>query len=138
MRRKLVVPLGIVAMILSTSLFAGPREDLLAQYATAAKADAPTFSGFSAARGKTLYAQKFSGGKPDTPSCTACHGENPRGAGRTLTGKDIEAVAVSVTPKRYTDPAKVEKWFKRNCTEVLGRECTPQEKGDWLTFVIGQ
>jgi hypothetical protein len=58
--------------------------------------------------------------------------------GRALTGKTIEPVAVSVTPTRYTDPAKVEKWFKRNCTEVLGRECTPQEKGDWLTFVIGQ
>ena len=137
MRRKLVVPLGIVAMILSTSLFAGPREDLLAQYATAAKADAPTFSGFSAARGKTLYTQKFAGGKPDTPACTACHGENPRGAGRTLTGKDIEAVAVSVTPKRYTDAAKVEKWFKRNCNEVLGRACTAQEKGDWLTYMLG-
>lgn len=136
MRRKLVVPLGVAAMILSTSLFAGPREDLLAQYATAARTDAPTFSGFSSARGKTLYTQKFSGGKPDTPACTACHGENPRGAGRTLTGKDIEAVAVSVTPKRYTDAAKVEKWFKRNCNEVLGRACTAQEKGDWLTYML--
>ena len=138
MYRKPAVPLGVAAMILSTSLFAGPNEELLAQYATAARADAPTFSGFSAARGKTLHAQKFSGGKPDTPSCTACHGENPRGAGRTLTGKDIEAVAVSVTPKRYTDPAKVEKWFKRNCNEVLGRACTAQEKGDWITYMASQ
>jgi mono/diheme cytochrome c family protein len=138
MYRKPAVPLGVAAMILSTSLFAGPNEELLAQYATAARADAPTFSGFSAARGKTLHAQKFSGGKPDTPSCTACHGENPRGAGRTLTGKDIEAVAVSVTPKRYTDVAKVEKWFKRNCNEVLGRECNAQEKGDWLSFMLAQ
>ena len=136
MRQKLAVPLGIVAAILSTSLFAGPREDLLAQYATAAKAATPTFSGFSAARGKTLYSQKFSGGKPDTPACTSCHGVNPRGAGRTLTGKDIEAVAASATPKRYTDPAKVEKWFKRNCNEVLGRACTVQEKGDWLSYML--
>ena len=125
-------------MILSTAAFAGPREDLLAQYATAAKAATPAFSGFSAARGKTLHTQKFTGGKPDTPACTACHGKDPRGAGRTLTGKAIEAVAVSVTPTRYTDPAKVEKWFKRNCNEVLGRECTPQEKGDWLSYMLGQ
>ena len=61
---------------------------------------------------------------------------NPRGAGRTLTGKDIEAVAASATPKRYTDPAKVEKWFKRNCNEVLGRACTVQEKGDWLSYML--
>ena len=84
MRRKLAVPLCIVATILSTSLFAGPREDLLAQYATAAKTETPTFSGFSAARGKTLHTHKFAGGKPDTPACTACHGENPRGAGKFM------------------------------------------------------
>lgn len=138
MRRKLAIPLCIVATILSTSLFAGPREDLLAQYATAAKTETPTFSGFSAARGKTLHTHKFAGGKPDTPACTSCHGDNPRGAGRTLTGKDIEAVAASVTPKRYTDRAKVEKWFKRNCKEVLGRECTVQEKGDWLSYMLSQ
>jgi hypothetical protein len=47
-------------------------------------------------------------------------------------------VAVSSTPSRYTDPAKVEKWFKRNCTEVMGRECSAQEKGDWLSFVVSQ
>jgi mono/diheme cytochrome c family protein len=133
MKNMVVVTSGIVAMILSTATLAGPREDLLTQYAAAAKT-----TSFSAARGQTLHTQNFSGGKPDTPSCTTCHGKDTQGAGRALTGKTIEPVAVSVTPTRYTDPAKVEKWFKRNCTEVLGRECTPQEKGDWLTFVIGQ
>ncbi len=133
MKHMLVVTSGIVAMVLSTTTLAGSREDLLAQYAAAAKT-----TGFSAARGQTLHTQNFSGGKPDTPSCTTCHGKDTRGAGRALTGKTIEPVAVSVTPTRYTDPAKVEKWFKRNCTEVLGRECTPQEKGDWLTFVMSQ
>ena len=93
---------------------------------------------FSAERGKTLHTQAFTGGKPDTPACTACHGKDVRGTGRTPTGKTIEAMAASVTPARYTDPAKVEKWFKRNCTEVLGRACTAQEKGDWLTFMLGQ
>jgi len=129
----LVVTPGMVAMILGAAALAGPREDLLAQYAAAAKT-----TGFSAARGQVLHTQNFSGGKPDTPSCTTCHGKDTRGAGRAPTGKAIEPVAVSVTPTRYTDPAKVEKWFKRNCIEVMGRECTPQEKGDWLAFVIGQ
>lgn len=133
MKNMLVVIPGIVAMILSGGTLAGPREDLLAQYEAAART-----TSFSAARGQTLHTQSFSGGKPDTPSCTTCHGKDTRGAGQTLAGKTIEPVAVSVTPTRYTDPAKVEKWFKRNCTEVLGRECTPHEKGDWLTFVIGQ
>lgn len=117
----------------ATSASAGTREDLLAQYAAAAKS-----SGFSAARGQTLHTQNFAGGKPDTPACTSCHGKDVRAGGRTPGGKAIDAVAVSVTPTRYTDPAKVEKWFKRNCNEVLGRECTPQEKGDWLAYVISQ
>jgi len=36
---------------------------------------------------------------------------------------------------RFTDPSKVEKWFKHNCGDVLGRACTAQEKGDVLAFL---
>jgi hypothetical protein len=137
---KLNIPaiLACVAIVLSSASQAGVREDQLAQYASAAKAANPAFAGFSVERGKTLHTQTFTGGKPDTPACTSCHGKDTRGAGQTSTGKAIEAMAVSVTPTRYNDPAKVEKWFKRNCTEVLGRVCTEQEKGDWLTFMLGQ
>ncbi len=125
-------------ILLAGASQAGVREDQLAQYASAAKAENPGFAGFSAERGKTLHTQTFTGGKPDTTACTSCHGKDPRGTGRAPSGKTIEAMAASVTTARYTDPAKVEKWFKRNCTEVLGRVCTPQEKGDWLTFMLGQ
>jgi hypothetical protein len=114
---------------------AGPREDLLAQYAAAAKLASPAFTTFSAARGEALHRQQFTGGKPGTPSCTSCHASDPRSAGRSPVGKAIEPMAVSVTPARYSDPAKVEKWFKRNCTEVIGRDCSAQEKGDWLTYM---
>ena len=127
-----------LALTLSATASAGPREDQLARYASAAKAANPTFAGFSAERGKTLHTQTFTGGKPDTPSCTSCHGKDPRASGRTLAGKAIDPVAVSAAPARYTDPAKVEKWFKRNCNEVLGRECNVQEKGDWLSFMLAQ
>jgi cytochrome c peroxidase len=117
---------------------AAPLNEQLASYAAAAKSADPAFAGFSAARGKTLHTKAFALGKPDTPACTSCHGLDPRGAGKTPTGKVIEPVALSAAPGRYADPAKVEKWFKRNCNEVLGRVCTPLEKGDWLTFVSGQ
>lgn len=128
----------VFASLCSFAASAAPLEDQLARYATAAKTADPAFAGFSAARGKTLHTKAFALGKPDTPACTSCHGLDPRGAGKTPTGKVIEPVARSVSPGRYADPAKVEKWFKRNCNEVLGRECTPLEKGDWLTFVSGQ
>lgn len=136
------LPLSLLAAVLASSLshtsFAAPRNDLLAQYASAAKAADPAFAGFSAVRGKTLYLQTFTGGKPDTPSCTSCHGKDTRAPGQTLTGKAIEPVALSASPTRYADPAKVEKWFKRNCTEVMGRACSAREKGDWLSFMAGQ
>ena len=137
---KLNIPalLACVAIVLCSTSQAGVREEQLAQYASAAKTESPGFVGFSAERGKTLHTQNFSGGKPDTPACTSCHGKDTRVAGRAPSGKAIDAMAASVTPARYTDPAKVEKWFKRNCTEVLGRVCTAQEKGDWLTFMLGQ
>lgn len=46
-------------------------------------------------------------------------------------------MAPSVVPTRYTDAATVEKWFKRNCSDVLGRECTAAEKADALVFLLG-
>ena len=117
----------------ATASLAGPRENLVAQYAAAAKAAAPAFDGFSAARGQTLHQQKSSSGKADTPSCTSCHSSDPRAAGRSPAGKAIDPVAASASPARYTDPAKVEKWFGRNCKEVIGRDCTPAEKADFVT-----
>ena len=77
-------------------------------------------------------------GKPDTPSCTTCHTSDPRKEGRTRVGKAIAPMALSRTPDRFSNPAKVAKWFERNCASVLGRPCTAQEKGDFLTFMISQ
>lgn len=132
------IVLGVVlAAGLVATASAGPRETLLNEYATAARSADPNFVAFSAARGEALHRTRHNGGKPDTPACTSCHGDNPRAGGQTRTGKAIDPIAVSITPARYTDAAKVEKWFRRNCNEVLGRECTPREKGDWITYMMG-
>jgi hypothetical protein len=117
---------------------AGPGEaqKLLDFYANQAKATDPAFAGFSANRGELLFGSDFSGGKPDTPSCTVCHTKDPRNVGQTLAGKEIDPMAVSTNPRRYTDQQKAEKWFGRNCRNVLGRECTATEKGDFITFML--
>ncbi|RDE51665.1 MAG: DUF1924 domain-containing protein [Candidatus Accumulibacter meliphilus] len=127
-----------LALLLNTTAFAAPRDELLAGYAAAAKTADPAFAGFSATRGEAFHRQSFAGGKADTPACTSCHARDPRTSGQTPAGKAIDPVALSASPGRYADPAKVEKWFKRNCNEVLGRQCTAQEKGDWLSFMISQ
>lgn len=76
--------LACMAIVLSSNSQAGVREDQLAQYASAAKVVSPSFAGFSAERGKTLHTQNFSGGKPDTPACTSCHGNRPQRRARTV------------------------------------------------------
>ncbi|NMG75269.1 DUF1924 domain-containing protein [Aromatoleum diolicum] len=128
----------LCALGLANTTFAGPRDALLERYAMTAKAAEPAFAGFSANRGEALHRTEHAKGKADTPACTSCHGPNVRAAGRTRSGKPIEPMAISVSPERYLDTAKVEKWFKRNCDEVLGRECTPREKGDWLAYMTSQ
>lgn len=116
----------------------GPRDQILAALLAEAQQADPGFAGFAAERGAAFYAATQSGGKPDTPSCASCHGAAPREQGRTRAGKEIAPMAVSLTPDRFTDPAKVEKWFGRNCNSVLGRDCTAAEKGDFIAYLMGQ
>jgi mono/diheme cytochrome c family protein len=126
-------------MLAALPAAAGPAQSLvLDRYAAAAKAASPSFAGFSAARGKALFLASPAAGKPDTPSCTSCHTSNPAQPGRTRAGKPIGPMAVSAKPDRYTDLAETEKWFGRNCDSVLGRSCTPIEKGDFITFMVSQ
>lgn len=90
---------------------------------------------FSAESGAQMWTQKHTI-EGDARSCATCHGEDLTRAGKhARTGKVIEPLAPSVNSKRLSDAAEVEKWFKRNCKWVLGRECSPQEKGDFLSFI---
>ncbi|MBK4720424.1 DUF1924 domain-containing protein [Azospirillum sp. YIM DDC1] len=115
------------------------RTALLDGYAAQAKAQSPAFAGFSAERGRALYLGPHGGGKPETNACAACHTPDPTAQGRhQRTGRGIEPMAVSANPKRFTDPAEVERRFDRDCPNVLGRACTAQEKGDLITYLAGQ
>ncbi|HEX6632342.1 MAG TPA: DUF1924 domain-containing protein [Usitatibacter sp.] len=70
-------------------------------------------------------------------SCSSCHGEPPTGAGRhAATGKSIQPLAPAFDAERFTDPARVEKWFRRNCNDVVGRECSAAEKADVLAWLV--
>ena len=90
----------------------------------------------SVARGEKLYRGKFSGGKT-ADSCTACHTDNAKAVGRHVrTSKAIDPLAPVAQKDRFTDPEKVEKWFRRNCNDVLGRACSPQEKADFTAYMI--
>ena len=132
-----------LASLLGSAMLAGAatgaaQKAVLQSYATDAKALDPSFSAFSAERGKALFLAQPATGKPDTPSCTSCHSTNPLQPGRTRAGKDIDPMALSAKKDRYSDLNFTEKWFGRNCDSVLGRACTPIEKGDFITFMVSQ
>ncbi len=90
----------------------------------------------SAARGEKFFFAKRTHSNGETVSCTTCHTENPKATGKTRANKLIEPIAPVANPERFTDPAKVEKWFKRNCNDVLERACTEQEKADFIAFML--
>jgi cytochrome b len=108
---------------------------LLRDYEAEARKANPAFQGFSATEGRRIYLAEHSQGGEKT-SCARCHTEDPRRRGRTPVGKIVEPLAPAANPDRLTDRRDVEKWFKRNCTQVLGRECTAEEKGHFLTFLL--
>lgn len=70
-------------------------------------------------------------------SCSSCHGSVPvRDGKHASTGKTIAALAPAANAQRFSDEAKTEKWFRRNCNDVLGRECTATEKADALAWLL--
>ncbi|RFO95360.1 cytochrome C [Rhodoferax lacus] len=86
-----------------------------------------------AARGQEFFTSKH--GKEW--SCSTCHTAKPTVDGKhATTGKVIAPMAPAFHPQRFTDAAKTEKWFRRNCNDVVGRECTAAEKADVLTWLL--
>ena len=98
-----------------------------------ARSSDPAFRGFSADRGARFFAQTHGA----EWSCTSCHSADPRSGGKhAKTGKPITPLAPAANPGRFTQAATVDKWFRRNCNDVLGRACTAQEKGDVLQYLL--
>ncbi|MGA7177994.1 MAG: DUF1924 domain-containing protein [Thiobacillaceae bacterium] len=118
---------------LSLPVLAETPADFLSAYARDAKAGNPAFAQLSSERGRQFFFQTH--GKEW--SCTSCHTPNPAAVGKhAVTHKTIDPMAPAVNAARFTHMHKVEKWFKRNCNDVLGRACTAQEKGDVLTYLL--
>lgn len=86
-------------------------------------------------QGKKLYFLEQVNSKGVIMSCTTCHTSNPKEKGKTKANKIIEPMAPVVNAERFTDVAKTEKWFKRNCNDVLDRECTQTEKDSFILYM---
>ena len=126
-----LIPALTITFAITKASHAAVVDELLSQYQAegAGKADA--------AHGKQQWTQIYSNNKEgESRSCVSCHTKDLHVKGKHAnTGKPIDPLAPSVNPERLTDIAKVEKWFKRNCKWTMDRECTVQEKSDFLSFI---
>jgi hypothetical protein len=129
MKRTLLL---LAAVLAGGAARAESPGSLLESYRAGAAAHAAAYAGPSARLGDAFFHAR---GKDW--SCASCHTADPRQPGRhTVTGKPIKPLAPAANPARFTDGAKAEKWFKRNCNDTLGRECTAAEKADLLAYLI--
>jgi hypothetical protein len=112
---------------LAGTAFADTPAQLLATYAGLARV-AP-----SPARGQQFFTSAHGG----EWSCASCHGAAPTASGKhARTGRVIAPLAPGFNGERFTDAAFSEKWFRRNCNDVVGRECTAGEKADVLSWLV--
>jgi photosystem II stability/assembly factor-like uncharacterized protein len=114
-----------------------------AAFLSAAHAATPadTLAGFTAQAGTAAVAARgqefFTKTHGRDWSCSSCHGAVPTQTGKhASTSKPIGPLAPAFNADRFTDKAKTDKWFRRNCNDVVGRECTPSEKADLLSWLI--
>jgi hypothetical protein len=126
-------PVAAMAFVMALVAQAQTPADIAKTYEAEARQASPRFDGFSPERGKAFF-QATHGGEW---SCASCHTSDPRSTGRhARTSKAIRPLAPAADPERFTSLAQAEKWFKRNCNDVLDRACTAQEKGDVLAYLI--
>ena len=128
MSGSISIPLAgatLIALFAPATPAATPA-DLQASYSAVAGASA------NPERGQQLFTSRHGG----EWSCSSCHGAVPTQAGKhASTGKPIAPLAPAFNAERLVDTAKAEKWFRRNCNDVMGRECSPAEKADVISWL---
>ena len=114
--------------LLSSAAMAATPQSELARWQQAAGQSG------DAEKGLVFFGQRHGG----EWSCASCHGAPPnKNTQHASTGKTIAPLAPAFNPQRFKDSAKVDKWFKRNCKDVLSRECTALEKVNVLAYLVG-
>ena len=119
--------LTIAALLCATAAQAETPRDFLTRFEKEAGSAA------SAERGGRFFTAKQGG----EWSCASCHTERPTQAGRhAKTDKPITPLAPAANAERFTDAAKVDKWFRRNCNDTVNRLCSAQEKADVMAWLL--
>ncbi len=128
-RRHSLPLLALLALLVPLTSQAGDTTPAQQQARFNAEAGAPG----QAQRGGQFFTSRHGG----EWSCASCHGNPATAPGKhASTGKAIDPLAPAFNPMRFTDTAKVDKWFRRNCKDVLQRDCSAGEKADVMAWLL--
>jgi len=127
---KTVILFGLIFLNLiaaRSALSQTSPNDILVHYQAQAETQADSM------RGQVLFNTRHG----NDWSCSTCHGSPPTISGKhASSGKGILPLAPAANDKSLTSLKKTEKWFRRNCRDVLSRECTAQEKTDVVSYLL--
>jgi cytochrome c peroxidase len=135
--RKLSICLLAVLGVASFSVLAdtASAQKLENKYEAIAKNIDPASKGASAEQGKAFFNRELTI-KGKQVACASCHTTNPANTGKNMvTGKPIKPLAPSANPERFSDVDKVEKNFEKHCLDIIGRDCTAQEKANFIAYL---
>lgn len=132
--RFLMLALGVLS--LNAQADVETAKAFAKKYAAIAKNINPDFKGFLPDMGRNFYKREFTL-KGKQVSCSSCHTDNPANPGKHIvTGKPIKPLSPVVEKSRFSDLEKVEKNFTDHCNEILGRDCTAMEKGNYIAYLL--
>lgn len=130
MKAKILLPWAL--LFGATAATAVQPAEFLARFESEARTADAGFSA-SAQRGRSWFESRHG----REWSCSSCHTADPVAPGKhKVTGKAIEPMAPAANPERLSSERSVDKWFRRNCRDVVGRECTASEKADVVAWLI--
>lgn len=113
----------------------GAEEAALNYGASAKKLNAKSV--LSAAAGRAFYTKKVVDRFGRDASCSSCHTDNPAREGKhTETEKPIKPLAPAVNPERFSDISKSERNFSKHCKDLYQKDCSAQEKGDYVAYLL--
>ena len=130
----LAILLGLSAFSAQASV--ANAEKLAKIYTAVAQAANPGFVP-SVADGKSFFNQKVKAANGKETACASCHTANPADTGKHIvTGKAIHPLSPVINTKRFSDFDKVEGQFTKHCNDILGADCSPSDKANYITYLL--
>jgi mono/diheme cytochrome c family protein len=134
------ISIALFVLLSSTMISAHADVDsahkLANKYLGIAKAINPEYKDFSVEDGKAFFNEKFTV-KGKQIACASCHTANPADPGKHIvTGKPIRPLSPVINAKRFADLDKVEKNFTNHFNDIISRDCTAQEKANFIAYLL--